>query len=104
MADLANHFGVSDFFSAVGRDIFKADEEENVSSFDAFSSDVGRGDDDFADPAEFVRVGLVPYLVEVWVLAELEVFECLSGGLVEDREGPFLEKRRRISATGGGMG
>ena len=40
-ADFANHFGVSDFFLAVGRDIFKADEEEGVGAFDAFARSVG---------------------------------------------------------------
>ena len=57
-----------------------------------------------ADPAEFVRVGLVPDLVEVWVLAELAVFESLTSGLVEDGKGPFWDKDRGICATGGGMG
>ena len=56
------------------------------------------------DPADFVRVGLVPDLVGVWVLAELAVFESLTGGLVEDGKGPFLDKGRGICATGGGMG
>ena len=57
-----------------------------------------------AEPAEFIRVGLVPDLVEVWVLAELAVFKSLTGGLVEDGKGPFLEKGRGICATGGGIG
>ena len=56
-----------------------------------------------ADPAEFVRVGLVPDFVEFWVLEELAVFERLTGGFVEDRKGPFLEKGRGICATGNGM-
>ena len=80
------------------------DEEEVVGDFDAFSSAVGRGADALAEPAEFFQVGLVPYLVEVWVLVELEVFESLTGGLVKDGKGPFLEKGRGICATGGGMG
>ena len=44
-ADLANHFGVSDLFYAVGGDIFEADEEEVVGSFDTLASAVGRGAD-----------------------------------------------------------
>ena len=36
-ADFANHFGVSDFFATVGRDIFEADEEEGVGDFDLFA-------------------------------------------------------------------
>ena len=89
---------------SVGGDIFEADEEEGVVAFDTFSSAVGRGADALADPAEFFRVGLVTDLVEVWVLYELAVFESLTGGLVEDRKGPFLEKGRGICATGDGMG
>ena len=54
--DLANHFGVSDFFSVVGGDIFEADKEESVGAFDAFASAVGRSADALAEPAEFVRV------------------------------------------------
>ena len=53
-SDLANHFGVSDLCSAVGRDIFESDEEEGVGAFDTFASAVGRGADNLADPAEFV--------------------------------------------------
>ena len=101
---LANYFGVSDFYSAVGGDIFKADEEEGVGAFDAFASAIGRGVDALAEPAVLVRVGLVPDLVEVWGLAELAVFKSLTGGLVEDGKGPFLEKGRGICATDGGMG
>ena len=89
-AYLANHFGVSDFLSAVGGDIFEADEEEGVGSLYTFSSAVGRVANALAEPAEFVRVGLVPDLVEVWVLMELTVFESLPGGFVEDGKGPFL--------------
>ena len=89
-ADLANHFGVSDLFSAVGGDIFEEDEEEGVDSFDTLASAVGRGADALAEPAKFVRVGHVPDLVEVWVLTDLTVFESLPGGLVKDRKGPFL--------------
>ena len=55
-ADFANHFGVSDFFSAFGEDIFEADEEEVFSAFDAFASAVGRGADALAEPEEFVRI------------------------------------------------
>ena len=55
-ADFANHFGVSDFFLAVGRDILEADEEEDVGAFDAFDRAVGRGADALAEPADFVRV------------------------------------------------
>ena len=57
-----------------------------------------------AEPAEFVRVVLVPDLVEVWVLAELAVFEILTGGLVKDGKGPLVEKGRGICAPGGDMG
>ena len=89
-ADLANHFGVSNFLSAVGGDIFEADEEEGVGSFDTFASSIGRGSDALVEPAEFVRVGLVPDLVEVWVLMELPVLKSLPGGFVEDGKGPFL--------------
>ena len=46
-AELANHFGVSDFFSLVGGDIFKADEEEGVGSFDTLASAFGGGADAF---------------------------------------------------------
>ena len=53
-ADLANHFGVSDFFSAVGGDIFEANKEEVFGSFDTFVSVVERGDDALVEPAEFV--------------------------------------------------
>ena len=53
-ADLANHFGVSNFFSAVGRDIFEADEELGVGSFDTLASAVGRGAGALAEPVEFV--------------------------------------------------
>ena len=89
---------------AVGGDIFEADEEEGVGAFDAFAGAVGRGADALAEPSEFVQVGIVPDLVEVWVLAELAVFESLTGGLVKDEKGPFLEKGRGIYATSSGMG
>ena len=56
------------------------------------------------DPADFVRVGLVPDLVGVWVLAELAVFESLPGGFVEDRKVQFLQKGRGICASAGGVG
>ena len=52
--DLANHFGESDFFSAVGGDIFEADEEEGVGSLDTLVSSVGGGADALAEPADFV--------------------------------------------------
>ena len=81
-----------DFFSAVGEDIFEADEEEGVGAFDTFARAAGRGADALADPAEFVRVGLVTDFVEVWVLAELAVLERFTGGLVKDRKGPLVEK------------
>ena len=55
-AYFANPFGVSDFFAAVGRDIFEADEEEGVSAFDAYARAVRRGADALAYPAEFVGV------------------------------------------------
>ena len=53
-ANLANHFGVNDLFSVVGGDIFEADEEEGVGSFDTLASSIGRGADALAEPAEFV--------------------------------------------------
>ena len=56
-----------------------------------------------AEPAKFFRVGLVPDLLEVWVLAELAVFKSLASGLVEDGKGPFLEKGRGICVRVGGM-
>ena len=42
--------------------------------------------------------------MEVWVLAELEVFESLTGGFVEDGKGPLLEKGIEICAADGTMG
>ena len=57
-----------------------------------------------AEPAEFVRVGLVPDLLEVWVLEELAVFERLTGGLVKGGKGPLVEKGTGICAPSGGMG
>ena len=56
-----------------------------------------------AEPAEFVKVGLVPDLVKVWVLTELTVFESLTGGFVEDGKGPFFYKGRGIGASGRGV-
>ena len=53
-ADIANHFGVSNFLSAVGGDIFEANDEEGVSSLDTLVSAIGRGADALSDPAEFV--------------------------------------------------
>ena len=100
--DLANHFGVSDLFCAVGGDIYE-EKEKVVGAFDAFDSAIGRGDDTLAELAEFVRLGLVPDLVEVWVLAKLAVLERLTCGLVEDGNGPLVEKGRGICAPGGGM-
>ena len=38
------------------------------------------------------------------MLVEFAVFESLTGGLVEDKKGLFLEKGRGVSVTGGGMG
>ena len=55
-ADLANHFGVSDFYSAVGWDIFKADEEEGVGSLDSLACAVRGGADTLAEAADFVGV------------------------------------------------
>ena len=40
----------------VGGNIFKADEEEGLSAFDAFSQAVGRGADASAEPEDFVGV------------------------------------------------
>ena len=55
-ADLANHFGVSDFCSAVGWVFFEADEEEGVGSLDSLTCAVGGGADTLTDVAEFVGV------------------------------------------------
>ena len=52
-ADLANHFGVSHFYSAFGWDIFKADEEEGVGSLDSLACAVGVGANTLAEAAEF---------------------------------------------------
>ena len=38
------------------------------------------------------------------MLAELAVFESLTGGFVEDGKGPFLFKFRGIYVSSGGMG
>ena len=57
-----------------------------------------------AEPSEFVQVGIVSDLVEVWVLAELAVFGSLASGFIEDGKGPFLQKGRGICEAGGGMG
>ena len=73
-ADLTNHFGISDFGSAVGWDVFEPDEEEGVGSLDALACAVGGGADTLAEAAEFVGVGVVPDLVKIWVLAEFPVF------------------------------
>ena len=53
-ADLANHFGVSDFCSAIVWDIFEADDEEGVRSLDSLACAVGGGADTLAEAAEFV--------------------------------------------------
>ena len=52
--DVTNHFGVSDFFSAVGGDIFEADEEEGVGSLDSLACAVGGGANTLAEAADFV--------------------------------------------------
>ena len=62
-ANLANHFGVSDFFSAVGGDTFKAYEEEGAGSLDSLACAVGGGANTLAESAEFVGVGIIPDLV-----------------------------------------
>ena len=67
-ADLANHFGVSGLFSAVGGYIFESDEVKGVGSFDTLASAVRGGANALAESTEFVQVGIVPDLVEVWVL------------------------------------
>ena len=72
--ELANQFGVSDFLSAVGGDIFEAHEEEGVGSLDSLATAVGGGAYALAESAEFVGVGIVTDLVEVWVLTKLTVF------------------------------
>ena len=55
-AEFSNHFGVSDLFAAVGRDVFEVDEEEGVHSFVKFAQAVGRGANALAEQAEFVGV------------------------------------------------
>ena len=52
--DLANYFGVSDFGSAVGWDVFESDDKEGVGSLDTLACAVGGGADALAEPAEFV--------------------------------------------------
>ena len=49
------------------------DEEEGVGSLDALVCAVGGGDDALAEAAEFVGVGVVPYLVEIRVLSKVPV-------------------------------
>ena len=53
-SDLANHFCVSDLFSAVGGGIFEADEEEGVGAFDTLASAAERGSNALAETAKFV--------------------------------------------------
>ena len=72
-SDLAYYFGVGDFGSAVGWDVLESDDEEGVGSLDALACAVGVGADTLVEAAKFVGVGVVPDLVEVWVLAELSV-------------------------------
>ena len=64
-ADLANYFGVGDFGSAVGWDVFESDDKERVGSLDTLACAVGGGADTLTEAAEFVGVGVVPDLVEV---------------------------------------
>ena len=72
-ADLANYFGIGDFVSAVGWDVFELDDVEGVGSLDTLAYAVKGGADTLTEAAEFVGVGVVPDLVEAWVLAELSV-------------------------------
>ena len=58
----------------VGWDVFEPDDEEGVGSLDALACAVGGGADTLAEAAEFVGVGVVPDLVEIWMLVELSVF------------------------------
>ena len=62
-ADLANHFGVSDFCSAFGWDIFEADEEEGAGSLELLGCAVGGGADTLAEAAEFIGMRVFPDLV-----------------------------------------
>ena len=55
-ADLVIHFGVSDFCSAGGWDIFEADEEAGIRSLDSLACAVGGGANNLAEVAEFVGV------------------------------------------------
>ena len=57
----------------VSWDVLEADDKEGIGSLDAPACAVGGGADTLAEAAEFVGVGVVPDLVEVWVLAELSV-------------------------------
>ena len=57
-----------------------------------------------AEAAQFVGVGVVPDLVEVWVLAELSVFKCLSCGFIEDGKGPLVYEGGGLGAAGSGVG
>ena len=50
-ADLANHFGVSDFGSTVGWDVFEPDDKEGVVSLDALACAVGGGSDTLTEAA-----------------------------------------------------
>ena len=54
--------------------------------------------------AEFVGVGVVPDLVEVWVLAELSVLECLSCEFVEDGKVPLVYEGGGVGAAGSSVG
>ena len=57
-----------------------------------------------AEAVEFVGVGIIPDLVEVWVFSELPVLQGLSCGFVKDGKGPLLYKVRGIGASVSGVG
>ena len=58
----------------VGWDVLKSDDEKGVSSLDTLACAVGGGADTLTEAAEFVGVGVVPYLVEIRVLSKLTLF------------------------------
>ena len=82
--DLADHFGVSDFLAAVQQYVFVVYDIEGVCSLDAFGGAIGGGANALAEAAQFVGVGLAPYLSKRRVFAELVVFKGFAGGVVKD--------------------
>ena len=65
-------------------------DKEGVGSLDALACAVRGGANALAEAAEFVGVGVVSHLLEIWVLSKLPVFECLPCGFVKDGKGPFV--------------